>query len=76
MRITHYLIIRKVLTSQIVYIFKKLKNHCMPHHNFNPLNANSTKWSNTVKHFSANIFHCLSVFDYFVGLACKRLRYE
>ena len=43
---------------------------------FNPLSANFTKWSNTVKQFvdklSAN---CLSVFDYFVGLALKGLKF-
>ena len=34
---------------------------------FNPLSANPTKWSNTLKQF------VLSVFDYFVGLALKGL---
>ena len=37
----------------------------------NPLSANPTKWSNTLKQFVA---FCLSVFDYFVGLAPKGLR--
>ena len=32
-----------------------------------PLSANPTKWSNTLK-------HCLSLFDHFVGLAFKGLR--
>ena len=40
----------------------------------NPLNANSTKWSNTLKQFVGNLpTNCLSVFDHFVGLALKGL---
>ena len=34
----------------------------------NPLSANFTKWSNTLKQF------VLSVFDHFVGLAVKGLK--
>ena len=37
--------------------------------NFNPLSANPTKWSNTLKQV------CLSVFDHFVKLALKGLRW-
>ena len=38
----------------------------------NPLSANSTKWSNTLKQFVARLpTNCLSVFDHFVGLALK-----
>ena len=37
---------------------------------FNPLSANLTKWSNTLKHQRTN---CLVVFDHFVGLALNRL---
>ena len=41
---------------------------------FNPLNANPTKWSNTLKQFVANLpTNCLSVFDHFAGLALKGL---
>ena len=44
--------------------------------NLNPLNANPTKWSNTLKQFVANLLtYCLSVFDHFVGLALKGLRF-
>ena len=40
--------------------------------NYNPLNANFTKWSNTLKHFVGNLpTNCLSVFDHFVGLVLK-----
>ena len=40
----------------------------------NPLSANPTKWSNTLKQFVGNLpKNCLRVFDHFVGLALKRL---
>ena len=39
----------------------------------NPLNANPTKWLNTLKQLQTN---CLSVFDHIEGLALKGLRYE
>ena len=40
----------------------------------NPLNANPTKWSNTLKQFVGNLSTiCLSVFDHFVKLAHKEL---
>ena len=46
-------------------------------HQFNPLSADSTKWSNTLKQFVGNLpTNCLSVFDHFAGLALKRLRYR
>ena len=42
----------------------------------NPLIANLTKWSNTLKRFVCNLpTNCLSVFDHFVGLALKGLKY-
>ena len=38
----------------------------------NPLSANPTKWSNTLKQFVGNLpTNCLSVFDHFVILALK-----
>ena len=40
----------------------------------NPLSANPTKWSNTLKQFVGNLPNCLSVFDHFVILALKGLR--
>ena len=40
----------------------------------NPLSANPTKWSNTLKQFVGKLpKNCLSVFDHFVGLALKGL---
>ena len=40
----------------------------------NPLSANPTKWSNTLKQFVGKLpTNCLNVFDHFVGLALKGL---
>ena len=39
----------------------------------NPLSANFTKWSDTLKQFVGKLPKCLSVFDHFVGLALKGL---
>ena len=42
---------------------------------FNPLNANITKWSKTLKQFVGKLpTKCLSVFGHFVGLMLKGLR--
>ena len=35
----------------------------------NPLGANPTKWSDTLKQFVGNLPNFLSVFNHFVGLA-------
>ena len=44
---------------------------------FNPLSANPTKWSNTLKQFFGNLpANGLSVFDHFVILALKELSTE
>ena len=41
----------------------------------NPLSANFTKWSNTLKQFVGKFpTNCLSVFGHFVGLARKGLK--
>ena len=41
----------------------------------NPLSANPTKWSNTLKQFMGNLpTNCLSVFNHFVILAVKGLK--
>ena len=40
----------------------------------NPLDANITNWSNTLKQFVGKLStNCLNVFDHFVGLAFKGL---
>ena len=44
-------------------------------HVLNPLSANPTKWSNTLKQFVGKLpTNCLNVFDHFVGLALKGLK--
>ena len=41
----------------------------------NPLSANHTKWSNTLKQIVSNLpTNCLSVFDHFVKLLFKGLQ--
>ena len=51
--------------------FAKLVNICLA---VNPLTANPTKWSNTLKQFVGKLTtNCLSVFDHFVNLALKEL---
>ena len=41
----------------------------------NPLSANPTKWSNTLKQFVGKLStNCLSVFDHFVELVLKALK--
>ena len=59
---------------------ENIKNsHPSVHNSFlssgvNPLSANPTKWSNTLKQFVGFLpTNCLSVFDHFVGLALKGL---
>ena len=43
--------------------------------NVNPLSANPTKWSNTLKRFVGKLpTNCLSVFDHFVKLALNGLK--
>ena len=42
---------------------------------FNPLSANPTKWSNTLKQFVGNLpTNCFCAFDHFVILALKGLK--
>ena len=44
---------------------------------FNPLSSNFIKWSNTLKQFVGKLpWNCLSLFDHFVGLALKGLKYK
>ena len=48
------------------YVFKTI---------LNPLSANPTKWSNTLKEFVGKLpANCLSVFGHFVKLALKALK--
>ena len=41
----------------------------------NPLSANITKWSNTLKQFVGNLpTNCVTVFDHFLGLVLEELK--
>ena len=64
---------RSNLISDIIYLVMFIKIRFI---NFiNPLSANSTKWSNTLKQFVGNLpTNWLSVFDNFVELVLKELR--
>ena len=54
-----------------------LRAYSKPSESFNPLSDNFTKWSNTFKQFVGKLpTNCLSVFDHFVGLALKGLRWK
>ena len=49
---------------------------CYPIGYVNPLNANRTKWSNTLKHFVSKFpTNYLSMFDQFVGFALNGLNH-
>ena len=65
------------MTSHLIewLTLRKLKNfQYLPKTFFNPLSANFTKWSNTLKQFVGKLpTNCLSMFDHFVGLALKGL---
>ena len=44
---------------------------------YKPLSANPTEWSSTLKQVVSNFpTNCLSLFDHFVGLALKGLRWS
>ena len=56
-----------------LFPLEKLHTSCA---HFNPLSANPTKLSNTLKQCVGNLpMNCLTVFDHFVGLELKRLMY-
>ena len=67
-------------TSDLIFFFSALteKDSSIPKENsyedLNPLSANPTKWSNTLKQFAGNLLtNCFSVFDNFVKLLLKGL---
>ena len=65
---------RKEKETKSKYIKTKSKSY-YTRWGINPLSANPTKWSNTLKQFVGNLpKNCLSVFDHFVGLALKGLK--
>ena len=54
---------------QLILVDKEVHNNML-----NPLSANFTKWSNTLKQFVGKLpTNCLNVFDHLVGLALKGL---
>ena len=69
----HYLYCLHV--AFISFSWTQMFSLCLLFSFLNPLSANPTKWSNTLKQFVANFpTNCLRVFDQFVGLAPKGLR--
>ena len=58
-----------VATSQLILGSPKIRKV-----DFNPLSANFTKWSNTLKQFGKLTTNCLSVFGHFVRLPLKGLK--
>ena len=73
--ISKYIVInKKIANSKKKYFIQnliKLKNL-----KFNPLNTNPGKWSNTIKQFVGKLpMNCLSMFDFFMGLALEGLTF-
>ena len=46
---------------------------CISAMTFNPLSANPTKWSITLKQFVGKLTNCLSMSEFFMGLTLKVL---
>ena len=64
----------KNITSFLIQILSFSQPFRIFESNVNPLSANSTKWSNTLKQSVRRLpTNCLSVFDHFMGLALKGL---
>ena len=56
--------------------FMKLKTPVTKNISLNPLSAKFIKWSNTLKQIVGKLpTICLSVFDHFMNLALKGLKY-
>ena len=65
--------IRQQLRREAAFL-AEIKNKFYKLTFINPFSANVTKWSNRLKQFVDKFStNCLSVFDNFVALACKRL---
>ena len=63
--------------SQFLFIIQQLALLIFEFLDLNPLSANPTKWSSTLKQFVGNFpTNYLRVFDHFVGLALKGLKYS
>ena len=60
--------------SQFLFIIQQLALLIFEFLDLNPLSANPTKWSSTLKQFVGNFpTNCLRVFDHFLELALKGL---
>ena len=55
------------------FILSKLLLTCLAVGSINPLNANPTKWSLTLKQFVGSCGWIVSVFEHFVGFVLKGL---
>ena len=63
-----------IILKLVATLYSQILTHVLPNLRFNPLSANFTKWSNTLKQFVGKLpTYCLSVFDHFVGLTLKGL---
>ena len=70
--ISAFLFIRALEVSFFKFFFRYLPSS----RPLNLLSANPTKWPNTLKLFVGNLrTNYLSVFDHFVGLVLKRIRF-
>ena len=58
-----------------MFYFSAVENASYLKTNVNPLSANPTRWSNTLKQFVGKLrMNCFSVFDHFWGLALKEIK--
>ena len=72
--LTHFMAQVSFYTFQVFQCFQGVLKGISGMIWVNPLNANSTKWSNTFHQFFGKMpTSCLSMFDHFVGLALKGL---
>ena len=63
-----------IIPESLSLLCLTVRNFTLKIMGINPLSANFTKWSNTLKQFVGKYpTNCLSVFDRFVGLALKGL---
>ena len=62
------------IITKKMYIYISSTNCCNIY--VNPLSANIKKWSKTLKQFVGKLLtNCLNVFDHFMGLALKGLKW-
>ena len=64
-----------IIPESLSLLSLTLRNFILKIIGINPLSANFTKWSNTLKQFIDKLpTNCLSVFDHFVRLTLKGLK--